>query len=165
MTGDYYTTRRMCSRCGIAVAKPTGLWCHLCYTTGEAGNADASAVAAHLRRLQSAGWTLREIADDTGCSWRALSEIARGRTRLTRRWIADAVAALDTDTDDDGCRTCDNIDVALFASSDPQAIADRLGSTAVALARHAYRCGRPDLGRLFSKPSTKSRYHDERTSA
>ena len=153
--------RRPCERCGVAYAKTTGRWCAVCYDTGEAARVDAHAVAEHIRTLRSRGLSMAGIAETAGCSWRALSDIARGKTTTTRREIADAVLAIQARPSH--CATCEDVDTALFAASDPEAIARRLGTTTTALARHMYRCGRPDLERLFAKPDSKRRY--ERTRA
>lgn len=157
------TDRRLCARCGVAYAKLTGRWCGPCYATGEAQPVDSSTVAQHVTALRQAGWTLAGIADEVGCvtRWR-LSDVLHGKTRTTRRHIAEAVLSIPL-PDDSACVTCEDVDVALMSTSDPQMIAERLQTTPGALSRHLYRHGRPDVARIFAKPNTAQRY--ERTRA
>lgn len=141
--------RRMCERCRIAIAKPTGRWCQPCYDTGEAARPAAQSVARHISALRASGMTLADIAGLSGCTVRTLIHIEQGRTVTTRTPIAEAVLAVAPIPAASGCQMCDDMEVVLMSTTDPQAAASRVGSTAQALQRHAYRCGRPDLGRAF----------------
>lgn len=142
----------ICERCGLARAKTTGRWCAVCYATGEAAPVDAGMVAAHIRALKAAGLPLVGIAETVGCSSRTLIDIVHGRRRTTRQWIANGVLAIPLP---DGCAVCDDVATAALSSSDPNAIAARVGKSVDALHKHLYRHGRSDLGRMFNRHNRK----------
>ena len=147
----------ICERCGLARAKTTGRWCAVCYATGEAAPVDAGMVAAHIRALKTAGLPLIGIAETVGCSSRTLIDIVHFRRRTTRQWIADGVLAIPLP---DGCAVCDDVATAALSSSDPNAIAARVGKSVQAIQKHLYRCGQPELARLFHR-----HHHREETRA
>ena len=147
----------ICERCGLARAKTTGRWCAVCYATGEAAPVDAGMVAAHIRALKTAGLPLIGIAETVGCSSRTLIDIVHFRRRTTRQWIADGVLAIPLP---DGCAVCDDVATAALSSSDPNVIAARVGKSVQAIQKHLYRCGQPELARLFHR-----HHHREETRA
>lgn len=138
----------ICERCGLARAKTTGRWCAVCYATGEAAPVDAGMVAAHIRALKTAGLPLIGIAETVGCSSRTLIDIVHFRRRTTRQWIADGVLAIPLP---DGCAVCEDVATAALSSSDPNVIAARVGKSVAAIQKHLYRCGQPQLARMFHR--------------
>ena len=153
----------LCPACGIAAShNRQGGPCLACYRAGCARMVDAKPYRGLLRTLQSSGWTLTAIAEAVGYSRPALTNIRAGRTVRVRADLAEALDALRELLADDTCHRCDDVDTALIASADPQVIADRLGTTPGALARHLYRCGRRDVARLFAKPDRARAYERSR---
>ena len=149
---------RLCPACGIAAAHRGTRLCLGCYRAGVAAMSDAATAREQVRELLRLGWTRTDIAAEIGVTRQAVGRIAAGVTRKVRRDTADALDALVATGTDPRCHRCDDVDTALIASTDPQVIADRLGTTPGALARHLYRCGRPDVARLFSKPDRARAY-------
>lgn len=157
---------RLCPACGIAAAHRGTRLCLGCYRAGVATLRDAAEPRQQVRALIARGWTRTDIAAEIGVTRQTVGLIAAGVTRKVRRDTADALdalAALAATATDPRCHRCDDVDTALVASADPRAIADRLGTTPGALARHLYRCGRPDVARLFSKPDRARAYQRSRT--
>ena len=155
-------TRGVCPVCGLAAShNPQGGPCLACYRAGCAQMVDAAPYRSEIARLlRSVNAT--DLAEMLGCSRQAVKNLQYGRVARIRPSLAAAIEAVAAQPP--SCAVCDDVDTVLIVTSDPQMIADRLNTTTTALARHMYRCGRPDLGRLFAKPSTFTRYH-ERTSA
>jgi DNA-binding Xre family transcriptional regulator len=155
--------RDICPVCGLAAShNPQGGPCLACYRQGCSQMVDAATHRRIVTRLLR-DMTATDLAELLGCTRQAVKNLQYGRVARIRPSLADAIEAVET-TPPPPCVVCDDVDAAVVTSNDPQVIADRLGRTTAALSRHMYRCGRPDLGRLFAEPSTRTRYH-ERTSA
>ena len=153
--------RPLCTVCGLAAAhNQQGGPCLACYRDGCSQMVDAKPYQALIARMLRAS-NATDLAELLGCSRQAVKNLQYGRVARIRPGLAAAIEAV---AEPPSCAVCDDVDTALIVTRDPQAIADRLGSTPAALSRHMYRCDRPDLGRLFAKPTTFTRYH-ERTSA
>jgi len=155
-------TRSICPMCGLAAShNRQGGPCLACYRAGHAQMVDAAPYRATIARLLR-DMSATDLADQLGCSRQAVKNLQYGRVARIRPSLAAAIDAVASQPPP--CDVCDDVDTALITTRDPQVIADRLGTTPTALSRHMYRCRRPDLGRLFAKPSTFARYH-ERTNA
>ena len=155
---------RLCPACGIAAAHRGTRLCLGCYRAGVATLRDAAEPRQQVRALIARGWTRTDIAAEIGVTRQTVGLILAGVTRKVRRDTADALDALAAAAaTDPRCHRCDDVDTALIASADPQAIADRLGTTPGALVRHLYRHGRPDVARLFNKPDRARVYARSRT--
>lgn len=151
----------ICPVCGLAAShNRQGGPCLACYRAGCSRLVDAAPYRRTIAQLLR-DMTATDLADMLGCTRQAVKNLQNGRVARIRPSLAAAIEAIDAQPP---CNVCDDVDTALIASRDPQVIAERLDTTASALSRHMYRCGRPDLGRLFAKPSTFTRYH-ERTRA
>lgn len=160
-TTDNSTRRGLCAECGVAVShNPQGGPCLACYRLGVARMVDAAPYRATVRTMLR-HTTATDLAEWLGCSSQAVQDLARGRTTRVRASLAAAIDAARERPQ--SCGTCDDVDTALIASSDPRVIAERLGSTTGALARHLYRCGRHEQARIFAKPDTARRYEMSRT--
>lgn len=155
----------LCPACGIAAShNRQGGPCLACYRAGRAALRPAADARRQVRGLLARGWTRTDIAAEIGVSRQTVSLIAAGITRQVRPGTADALDTLAAvATDPRGCTRCDDIDTARVASSDPRTVAARLDATPVALARHAYRCGRPEVGRFFAAAVTAERWAVSRT--
>ena len=154
-------SRDICPVCGLAVShNPQGGPCLACYRAGCSQMVAASPYRTTIVRLLR-DMSATDLAEMLGCSRQAVKNLQYGRVTRIRPSLAAAIEAV---AEPPSCAVCDDVDTALIVTRDPQAIANRLGITPAALSRHMYRCDRPDLGRLFAKPSTFTRYH-ERTSA
>lgn len=154
---------RLCPACGIAAAHRGTRLCLGCYRAGVATLRDATEARQQVRALMARGWTRTDIAAEIGVTRQTVGLILAGVTRKVRRDTADALDTLAAAGIEPRCHRCDDIDTALIASTDPQVIADRLGTTPGALARHLYRCGRHDVARLFAKPDRARVYARSRT--
>ena len=139
-------SRDICSVCGLAVShNPQGGPCLACYRAGCSQMVEAAPYRTTIARLLR-HMSATDLAEMLGCSRQAVKNLQYGRVRRIRPSLAGAIEMVAAQPPT--CGVC----------------AERLNTTTVALSRHMYRCGRPDLGRLFAKPSTYTRYH-ERTSA
>lgn len=155
-------TRDLCPVCGLAAShNPQGGPCLACYRAGCSQMVNAAPYRETIARLLR-DMNATDLAEMLGCSRQAVKNLQYGRVARIRPSLAAAIDAVASQPPT--CAVCDDVDTALITTRDPQVIAERLNTTTVALSRHMYRCGRPDLGRLFAKPSTYTRYH-ERTSA
>jgi AraC-like DNA-binding protein len=112
---------------------------------------DAEPYRMLIVRLCARGWTMSDIADAAGCSRQAVSNIRTRRTRQLRPDLADALATLRDLLDADGCAVCDDVATAALSSGDPNVIAARVGKSVQAIQKHLYRCGQPQLARLFHR--------------
>lgn len=154
--------RPLCTVCGLAAAhNQQGGPCLACYRQGCSQMVDAATHRRAVTRLLR-DMTATDLAEMLGCSRQAVKNLQYGRVTRIRPSLAAAIDAVASQPP--SCAVCDDVDTVLITSRDPQVISKRLNTTTVALSRHMYRCGRPDLGRLFARPSTFTRYH-ERTSA
>lgn len=154
--------RPLCTVCGLAAAhNQQGGPCLACYRQGCSQMVDAATHRRTVTRLLR-DMTATDLAEMLGCSRQAVKNLQYGRVTRIRPSLAAAIDAVASQPP--SCAVCDDVDTVLITSRDPQVISKRLNTTTVALSRHMYRCGRPDLGRLFARPSTFTRYH-ERTSA
>ena len=154
--------RPLCTVCGLAAAhNQQGGPCLACYREGCSQMVEAAPYRTTIARLLR-HMSATDLAEMLGCSRQAVKNLQYGRVTRIRPSLAAAIDAVASQPP--SCAVCDDVDTVLITSRDPQVISKRLNTTTVALSRHMYRCGRPDLGRLFARPSTFTRYH-ERTSA
>lgn len=152
----------ICPVCGLAAShNRQGGPCLACYRAGCSRLVDAAPYRRTIAQLLR-DMTATDLADMLGCTRQAVKNLQNGRVARIRPSLAAAIDAVASQPP--SCAVCDDVDTVLITTRDPQVIAERLNTTTVALSRHMYRCRRPDLGRLFAKPSTFARYH-ERTNA
>ncbi len=153
--------RDTCPVCGLAAShNPQGGPCLACYRQGCSQMVNAATFRRTITRLLR-DMTATDLAELLGCTRQTVKNLQYGRVARIRPSLAGAIDAVASQPA--SCVICDDVDAALIASRDPQVIADRLGRTTAALSRHMYRCARPDLGRLFAKPSTRTRYHERQS--
>lgn len=149
----------LCTACGIAAShNKQGGPCLACYRAGRAALRPATDARRQVLGLLARGWTRTDIAAEIGVSRQTVGLIAAGITRQVRPGTADALDTLTAVAADPRCQRCDDIDTAMVASADPRTVAGRLGATPVALARHAYRCGRAEIGRFFTQAVAADRW-------
>ena len=150
---------RLCPVCGVAAShNAQGGPCLACYRAGVARMVDAGPYRALIARLCATGWTMSDIADAVGCSRQTVANIRTRRTQHLRPDLADALDALSEQLTD-GCAVCDDVTTAAASSSDPNVIAARVGKSVAAVQKHLYRCGQPQLARMFHRHHHREEAH------